>query len=116
MGEQQSAASAKTSGTIKMLGNSVTPPVQRTTASAHSKLTAGDVTKGLGGVAAELGAEAFRQILTWVILGGAIVIGALIGRAFDGGSPGGGTLLGVMAGFITGFLINRKRGYTAFFW
>lgn len=108
---QQLTTPPTTASHAATMANTPETPAQQPTTPTHSKLTAGDVTKGLGGVAAEFGTEVFQRLLTYVILGGAVVICAFIGRAIDGPSPGGATLVGVMAGFIIGSVINYKRGY-----
>lgn len=96
-------------------GNAPLVDTKQTSTSAKTKFTAGDVAAGIGGIAAAFGAEFFRRLLTWVILGGAIFLGGIIGHAIDDGSPGGATVVGIIVGFIIGVIINYKRGYFAWF-
>lgn len=84
----------------------------------EGKLTASDIAKGVGGVAAELGMDALQTLFSWAILLGCTALGLLIGFYIDGGSiwtVGGATIFLPMVGFVIGFVINYRRGHSVFF-
>lgn len=112
---RQHSAGAKEISSAFAIRDALASDVEPTTAS-NSKVTASDVAKGVGGVAAELGVEMLQQILSWVILGGTTIFGAFIGRAIDGGNAGEALIVGIIVGFIVGIIINYKRGYLTFFY
>lgn len=84
----------------------------------EGKLTGGDIARGVGGVAAEVGADLLQTVLSIAILAGCLGLGLLIGFFIDGGSimtMGGATVILGVIGLIAGFVINHKRGHSVFF-
>lgn len=84
----------------------------------EDKLTGSDIAKGVAGFAAEVGVGLLQTLLSFVILGVCLGVGAFIGFFLDGGSivtMGTMTIVLALIGLAAGFIINYKRGYTVFF-